>query len=85
MTPVTTRDLSISQDLRADRHTGLMATDVLAVLQETGALDPEHRADAHQVAEQLRAITEALPSGAGPMVALVGDLSAAADVLDALA
>ena len=57
-------------------------TEVESILQKTGALDPERRGEAAQVAEQLRAITEALPPGTGPMVALVDDLSDAADVLD---
>jgi hypothetical protein len=40
------------------------------------------RQDRRQVAEQLRAITTALPPGDGPLAALSGRLARAADLLD---
>jgi hypothetical protein len=50
-----------------------------------GALDHQRRREAHQVAQQLSAVLEALPPGRGAMVALVEDLNTAVDLLAPLA
>ena len=67
-----------------DRAGVLMATEteVHEILEGTGALDPQRQREARQVAQQLRAVTEAQPPGSGALVALVDNLIETADLFD---
>jgi len=57
-------------------------TEVHEILEGTGALDPQRQREARQVAQQLRAVTEAQPPGSGALVALVDNLIETADLFD---